>query len=125
MAALRIGRERQFLTFLCLALVIAALAIVFGAELLGKWDCGTSCNVPADKIKAIGDARSAIVQFVLAIGAGGTLYFTWRNYTRAVDDRNEARLRAIESQKLAVESQGLTREARASDNLIRSYCEAC
>jgi hypothetical protein len=104
-------RERRFLTFVVGLGIGAAIIIVLGGRYLGKWDCA-GCE-GKELAKAISDARTVLVQLLLAAGAGGTLYFTWRNYVRSIDEANEGRARANETQALA-------RESRTSENFVKA-----
>jgi hypothetical protein len=105
-------RERRFLSFLVGVGITAAIVIVLGGRWLGTLDCDAGCK-PAELAKAISDARTVLAQLLLAAGTGGTLYFTWRNYVRSVDEANDARARSNET-------QALVRESRTSDNFIKA-----
>ena len=90
-----------------LVILMAIGGVVFvGGHYIGGLDCPSNACKPPEIAKAVSDARTIIMQFFLAIGTAGTLYFTWRSYLRAVAEGNEAR--------------SLTREARASDNFIKA-----
>jgi hypothetical protein len=88
-----------------IAALIILIIVLFAPYGLGRLDC-YNCTEAKDIAKAISDARSALTQIALAAGAGGTLFFTWRNSLQSAEDSRAAR--------------ALTQEARTSENFIKA-----
>jgi hypothetical protein len=69
---------RQFLAVLLMAIALGAVVLWALPALLTRHP-SHEMSAP-DQLKAVNDARAPLVAFVVAIGAGGTLWFTSRNY---------------------------------------------
>ena len=101
----------QVLAGLSVVLAVWIVIVLLGWA-VGRLDCW-SCTEAKDRAKASSDARTALLQLLLGVGGAGTLYFTWRNYTRTVEDSKRAAADSRETQKLA-------RESRTSENFIKA-----
>jgi uncharacterized protein YjbI with pentapeptide repeats len=107
--------ERARKVLIGTSVISVSLAVLiflsFVPTLLVKIDCWgveekpLGCDAKA-KIKSASDARVALIQFLLAVGAGGTLFFTWRNNRQTAKD--------------AAVNQALTRESRVSENFVKA-----
>jgi hypothetical protein len=91
------------------ALVIAALVIAASfclADWLGGQDCtlalkasSTKCTA-TDLLKAISDARTALLQVVIGVAGAGALFFTWRNYLLGRETQtSENFIKAVEARQ--------------------------
>ncbi|CAN5413121.1 pentapeptide repeat-containing protein [soil metagenome] len=86
------------------AAVALGAAVIVLPRLIAHGDC-PGCG-SSEIAKPISDSRAALLQLIVVLAGGVTVYFTWKNYSRSVEE--------------AKVNVALAREGRASDTFVKA-----